>query len=94
MKLIWFVVITAVFTLILVACGGNRSGAEPTAEDVDVLASGTIEPAPTATVQLHGLPNMGEAPEIENEVWVNADAPVTLASQRGKVVLLEFWTFG
>lgn len=40
------------------------------------------------------LPNLGEAPEITNEVWINTDAPITLASQRGKVVLLEFWTFG
>jgi hypothetical protein len=40
------------------------------------------------------LPDLGEAPEIRNEVWVNADAPVTLADSRGKVVLLEFWTFG
>jgi hypothetical protein len=39
-------------------------------------------------------PNLGPAPEIENEVWLNTDQPVTLASQRGKVVLVEFWTFG
>jgi hypothetical protein len=37
---------------------------------------------------------MGVAPEILNETWINSDAPVTLESVRGKVVLLEFWTFG
>ena len=48
----------------------------------------------SGTLQFHGLPNLGQAPEITNDVWINAEAPVTLASQRGKVVLLEFWTFG
>lgn len=40
------------------------------------------------------LPTMGVAPEIENEIWINSDVPLSLASQSGKVVLLEFWTFG
>ncbi len=34
------------------------------------------------------------APELpENLEWFNTDAPLTLASQRGKVVLLDFWTY-
>lgn len=65
-------------------------------------ASPTSLPASTPIIQPTDLPqplkanypNLGIAPEIENEVWVNADQPVTLASQRGKVVLVEFWTFG
>ena len=40
------------------------------------------------------LPDMGPAPEILNDTWLNAEEPYTLASQRGKVVLLKFWTFG
>ena len=39
-------------------------------------------------------PNLGSAPELENEVWLNTEQPVTLASQQGKVVLVEFWTYG
>jgi len=40
-------------------------------------------------------PNMGAAPEILDKVWLNTkdNAPLTLASLRGQVVLLEFWTF-
>ena len=40
------------------------------------------------------LPNHGPAPELTNEVWLNSDYPLRLAELRGKVVLLEMWTFG
>ncbi|MEM7116878.1 MAG: hypothetical protein AAF614_30890 [Chloroflexota bacterium] len=94
MKLIWLGLITAVFTLILAACSSTTTESDPAAESVDILASGTIEPEPTSEpVQLE-LPNLGQAPEWDNDVWINTDEPLTVASQRGKVVLLEFWTFG
>jgi thiol-disulfide isomerase/thioredoxin len=35
------------------------------------------------------------APELEGgHGWLNTDAPLTLARLRGKVVLLDFWTYG
>lgn len=34
-----------------------------------------------------------EAPELAEGDWINS-GPLTLASQRGKVILLEFWTYG
>lgn len=40
------------------------------------------------------LPDLGLAPELTNDTWLNVDAPLTLADLRGKVVLLEMWTFG
>jgi hypothetical protein len=40
------------------------------------------------------LPDLGPAPELTNEVWLNLDAPLRLADLRGKVVALEMWTFG
>lgn len=76
-----WIVLAGLFALLLAACAKQSSGVEPPAE----------LPTPMPTLN---LPDLGAAPEIENDVWVNADAPVTLASQRGKVVLLEFWTFG
>ncbi len=38
-------------------------------------------------------PDRGLAPEITNQVWINTDKPLRLADLRGKVVLLEMWTF-
>lgn len=35
----------------------------------------------------------GPAPDIVAETWINSP-PQTLANLRGKVVLVEFWTFG
>lgn len=40
------------------------------------------------------LPNLGAAPELTNEAWLNTDVPLRLADLRGQVVLLDMWTFG
>ena len=39
------------------------------------------------------LRDRGAAPELDSEVWLNSD-PLRLADLRGKVVMVEFWTFG
>jgi hypothetical protein len=44
---------------------------------------------PWAEASMIGKP----APEIANEVWINS-RPLRLADLRGKVILLEFWTYG
>jgi hypothetical protein len=49
----------------------------------------TIESQPPVTLE-----NLGPAPELTNEVWLNTDRPLRLADLRGTVVLLEMWTFG
>jgi hypothetical protein len=40
------------------------------------------------------LKNYGPAPELTNEVWLNTAQPLRLADLRGKVVLIDMWTFG
>jgi hypothetical protein len=42
---------------------------------------------------LASLESQGTAPELLNEAWLNSE-PLKLADLRGKVVLVEFWTFG
>ncbi|GIK41504.1 MAG: hypothetical protein BroJett011_53370 [Chloroflexota bacterium] len=39
------------------------------------------------------LDNQGRPPELFNEVWLNSN-PLKLADLHGKVVIVEFWTFG
>ena len=40
------------------------------------------------------LPDLGPAPELTSESWLNVDAPLRLADLRGKVVAIDMWTFG
>lgn len=39
------------------------------------------------------LPDYGLAPELLSTAWLNTDKPLRLFTLRGRVVLLEFWTF-
>lgn len=34
-----------------------------------------------------------QAPEFTNDTWINSE-PLRLKDLRGKVVLIEFWTYG
>ena len=65
----------------------------PTVAPID-----TAQPAATPTIEAvryrADLPDLGVAPELNNEVWLNTDQPVRLADVRGKVIVLDMWTFG
>jgi cytochrome c biogenesis protein CcdA/thiol-disulfide isomerase/thioredoxin len=53
-------------------------------------------PMPEATGPDAGLPVYGPAPEfVDNQQWFNTpgDRPLTLRSLRGRVVLVDFWTY-
>jgi cytochrome c biogenesis protein CcdA/thiol-disulfide isomerase/thioredoxin len=64
----------------LVEAAGAAAATRP--EDTTVATNGTA------------LADLGPAPELTGiTAWINSDA-VTLASLRGRVVLVEFWTFG
>ena len=57
-------------------------------------ATNTMQTSSTAsgTSAAH-YPDMGLAPELTNQVWVNSPQPLRLSNLRGKVVLLDMWTF-
>ena len=46
---------------------------------------------PIFNASLHDL---GPAPELTNETWLNVDAPLRLVDLRGKVIAIDMWTFG
>jgi len=50
--------------------------------------------ADSAMPKLASLPDLGPAPELTNDSWLNVDSPLRLADLRGKVVLIDMWTFG
>ena len=40
-------------------------------------------------------PRVVHAPDFPGNLdWINAEHPLTLADLRGKLVLLDFWTYG
>jgi len=46
-------------------------------------------------IQLQPQPAADLAPELPSGLqWLNTDRPLTLRELRGKVVLLDFWTYG
>jgi cytochrome c biogenesis protein CcdA/thiol-disulfide isomerase/thioredoxin len=65
--------------------GGHGIGSEATGAAPAESASGRLR-----------LPVLGEAPEfLDNQQWFNTpgDGPLTLRKLRGRVVLVDFWTY-
>ncbi|MAT97509.1 MAG: redoxin [Anaerolineaceae bacterium] len=91
-QMLWGTAVFLIFILTLAAC--TAPSAQETGRGEGEGITGDAEVPPTEEAIMVELPDMGEAPEFQNDVWLNSEVPVTLAAQRGKVVLLEFWTFG
>jgi cytochrome c biogenesis protein CcdA/thiol-disulfide isomerase/thioredoxin len=73
------------------ACGGSTTTVHVAAADASQAS---------LLADAHALPDIGTAPEFtETEDWFNtgpgghSNQPLTLASLRGRVVLIDFWTY-
>jgi thiol-disulfide isomerase/thioredoxin len=79
---------------ILAACA--TVGPSPTDEPAPMANEdgGKAEAEAAMAISAVQLRDSGPAPELTNEVWLNTDRPLRLADLRGKVVLLDMWTFG
>lgn len=79
------------------AAAEGMAGAELTAEEDTAMTEPVAETIPSLSPEqmqiLNRLDDLGQPPELNNEVWLNSD-PLKLANLHGKVVLVEFWTFG
>ena len=84
--------VAGLVAMILTACSGMADADSPETEPSDRAENSIRQPDPTQTQPV--LENLGPAPELENDVWLNTDAPLRLVDLRGRVVLLDMWTFG
>jgi thiol-disulfide isomerase/thioredoxin len=59
-----------------------------------LFAAGSLAAGLLPGVQSLAGPDAPLAPEFTgNDGWINADEPLSLAGLRGKVVLVDFWTY-
>jgi thiol-disulfide isomerase/thioredoxin len=57
-----------------------------------VLAA-CASPASATQTARSAYPDLGAAPELVGDTWINTPSALRLANLRGKVVLLDMWTF-
>ncbi len=73
--------------LILFGCSAQQSASSSQGDVQTQMEESTMPNAAS-------LPDLGIAPELTNDTWLNVDAPLRLADLHGKVVIVEMWTFG
>lgn len=90
--------ILCLILLLIVLTGCARSPSPlPTEVATDATAAATSSPLPEEedTVPTRSYAGKIPAPEFPpNLDWLNTGRPLTLAQLKGKVVLLDFWTYG
>jgi thiol-disulfide isomerase/thioredoxin len=89
----WFILLLA---LLLVACSAPASPMTAAPIEAALPEAGIVQgvAVPTEVAMNTSYPDLGVAPELVGDVWLNTDKPLRLADLRGKVVLVDMWTFG
>ena len=91
--------IIAAVMLILIGIAVVATGYAPKWSPLVVLNTGESRLTKGADQRMVGTDNLvidteaPIAPELSNGSWINSD-PLTLKSLRGRVVIVNFWTFG
>jgi thiol-disulfide isomerase/thioredoxin len=76
------------------AAGVLLAGCAPVVNTSSSRLMPTAEPSnPTPSEGEKYLRDLGKAPELANTIWINSDKPLRLKDLRGKVILLDMWTF-
>lgn len=76
--------------------GGDRGGIAAAAQSENDRSSGAVQRAAMEGRQSLDLPVIGPAPDFTgNQRWFNTpgDRPLSLRGLRGRVVLIDFWTY-
>ncbi len=88
----WFSVLV---TILLAACATRTTPTEKPIPSTDSTpAAATVSPAAETPAAAAAYPDLGPAPELSGEVWLNTPTPLRLSDLRGQVVLIDMWTFG
>lgn len=85
MKIILLILVIAMVT----GCSSGQEGSVQTIESELVPPDENIK-----AILSTSLPDLGMAPELETSVWLNSAMPVRIRDLKGKVILLEMWTYG
>ena len=85
--MIWRLSLLLALALVAAGCGDDQSG------DGTVLTP--AESTSTTTAPVDSFAGTTPAPEFPDGLeWLNVERPLSLAELRGKLVLLDFWTYG
>ena len=82
----------SLMAVLLAAC--SPMVVENMPEEKSPTPTEAAQPTAFPTVIRADLEDLGPAPELDNEIWLNVDQRLRLADLRGNVVMLDMWTFG
>lgn len=83
-----------IFIFVGVITGCSVPGSEDSARYDQADSVKPLDPAQLPKARAVNLEDLGPAAELENKIWLNVERPLRLADLKGKVILLDMWTFG